>query len=501
MILLTVSGTVILFFLLHNKWTATETSVSLQIDSMLRADHSFESRNIPRRDGGIHQNRFSNLPAVTRTSKDDQRESILDNVDCGKYLKGGCNYENRTDIGMHQLPHRDEMPSKQPRHTGGYMLSFRYYEQQTQGIRNLLQMQCLADSFGMKIVEPFIIRSQFAIPIFNASSTENLTKKYLGLGDLVDMKRWNMETDLKFGYTSISTWEDFLLNAPRKVVAHCIRYRNPPKIQVPIPGFNYQHGCPKGCFTKFTNSMEYLGAFGFELVQKTCSNFIDYAGSVMAGSFMENVMGKYFPGEVTLLVNEFRGFFGLYRLPVLSECGITHNKVNISTLPSLRIRTDTHKYSKLVFQGRPYAAVIARIERIILHLHQNVSGCSQEIVRLLKDLKSSHGISDTFLAMDVGKFGSSGSVRNNFQPYGEILFKSIYANQWSFDEWESSFESIASSDNPAYVANLQRTIAASSRCLILFGGGGFQGMARNLYERFHPDPNSWCIYKICSREV
>ena len=68
-------------------------------------------------------------------------------------------------------------------------------------------------------------------------------------------------------------------------------------------------------------------------------------------------------------------------------------------------------------------------------------------------------------------------------------------------KWESSFESIASSDNPAYVANLQRMIAASSRCLILFGGGGFQGMARNLYERFHPDPKSWCIYKVCSCEV
>ena len=511
LILLAVSGTVILFIVFHGRWTASDTKVSsnsglkVLVDSKLRANVE-SRRNVPNQHdtaGHSHRNRLSrNSAATTYTSKNDQREAApADNADCDKYRKVGCDCENRTDNSMGQLSRHNEISTKYSGRRGGYMLSFRYYEQQTQGIRNLLQMQCLADSFGMKIVEPFIVRSQFVIPIFNASGTENLTKKYLGLSDLVDMKRWNTETHINFGYTAVSTWEEFLLKAPRNIIAHCIKYRNPPKIQVPIPGYHYQHGCPKQCFDKFTKSMEYLGAFGFQLVQKTCSNFIDYAGSVMPEEFMENVMGKYSPNEVTLVVNEFRGFFGFYRLPVLSECGITHNKVNISTLPSSRIRTDAHKYSQLVFKGRPYAAVIARIERIILHLHQNVSECSREIIKLLWDLRSSHDIADTFLAMDVGRFGSSGSARNNFQPYGETLFKSIYGNRWSFDEWESSFESIASSDNPAYVANLQRTIAATSKCLILFGGGGFQSMARNLYERFHPDPNSWCIYKVCNREV
>ena len=46
-------------------------------------------------------------------------------------------------------------------------------------------------------------------------------------------------------------------------------------------------------------------------------------------------MWKYLPGEVTLLVNKFRGFFGLYRLPVISECGIIHNK---STFPHYQVQ-------------------------------------------------------------------------------------------------------------------------------------------------------------------
>ena len=421
-------------------------------------------------------------------------------IECNKdTVKECCEKQGAAvETNDHQLK-AERVTRKLTRHTGGYMLSFRYYEQQTQGTRNLLQMQCLAHSFGMKVVEPFVYKSTFAIPISEVSSTVDLSKKYLSLGDLVDMNQWNTEAHSKFGYTSITSWEDFLLHAPRNIIAHCIRYRNPPKIHVPIPGYNYREGCSDLCFDKFIKSMEYLSAFGFQLVEKTCSNFVDYAGSVTTGSFYENIKGKYLSDEVTVMVNEFRGFFGLYRLPVLSECGILHKSTNVSTLPSPRIRNDALKYSNDVFQGRPYAAVIARIERVILHLHHNVSNCSQEIVSLLKSLEKSHGISDTFLAMDVGKFGSSGSTRNHFQPYGKVLFNSIYGDKWSFKKWEDSFESSASSNNPAYIANLQRTIAASSGCLILFGGGGFQGQAQKLYEIFHPDPKAWCIYKVCSR--
>ena len=492
----------------HGQWTN-----SRPVDSArnLLTHPKFDSDarpNLQNKYGGTNRGSYHDEPSHNHLSKEDggskPNRSLAENdtqysIECAEAIKRKCCQKEAIKVREDHRDSLNELSLKPVRHTGGYMLSFRYYEQQTQGARNLLQMQCLAHSFGMKIVEPFVVKSMFSIPISDISSTGNLSKKFLSLGDLVDMERWNSEASKKFGYSSVASWQDFLLNAPRNVIAHCIRYRNPPNIQVPIPGFNYREGCPSMCYEKFIKSMEYLGAFGFHLVQKTCSNFVDYAGSVTREDFFENVMDKYSSKEVTLIVNEFRGFFGLYRLPVLSECGIIHKKINFSIVPSSRIMSDTHKYSRDVFQGRPYVAVIARIERVILHLHKNVSKCSQEIRGILKDLKSSHGISDTFLAMDVGKFGSSGSMRNNFQPYGELLFKSIYEEQWTFEQWERSFESSASSDNPAYVANLQRTLAASSQCLILFGGGGFQSQARNLYEKLHPDSKSWCIFRVCSK--
>ena len=475
----------------------TDTIISRKASSV----HDLQSGS-KLRTGSINVRRTDNRTNLVAHQPDLLLKNSKDiNLDKKIECEGNPCCEGNDFKGKHLESHH-ELPSKLlTRHTGGYMLSFRYYEQQTQGVRNLLQMQCLAHSFGMRIVEPFVVKSAFQIPILSIPSAENLTKKYLSLSDLVNVRRWNLEAYEKFGYTSIASWGDFLLNAPRKVIVHCIRYHNPPNILVPIPGFNYQNGCPEMCFNKFTRSMEYLGAFGFHVVQRTCSNFVDYAGSVTWDSFFSNIMGEYSSGEVTVLMNEFRGFYGLYRLPVLSQCGIVHHKVNISIMPSLRIIADACKYSSDVFQRRPYAAVVARIERVVLHLHENVTTCSQEIVQILRKLKNSHKISDTFLAMDVGKFGSSGSVKHNLQPLGETLFSNLYGKRWSFHEWETSFENSASSDNPAYVANLQRTIAASSRCLILFGGGGFQNQARKLYETFHADPKSWCIYKVCSREV
>ena len=503
-----VSTVVVLVIAFQGKWTSTATSVPNNIDKKpIQTSKTRFGERFNEDGGGQEGHSQHRLPAgevearPTNLGLEEPAKKKCDEVQTSKCFKDKdlAIVENVNDkkLGGEETSEWTTMP--QSGHKGGYMLSFRYYEQQTQGTRNLLQMQCLAHSVGMRIVEPFVIRSMFSIPISNVSSTEKLSQTYLTLNDLVDMKRWNLEAAKKFGYTSIASWEEFLHKAPRKVVANCIRYRNPPKIPVPIPGFNFREGCPDSCFDRFRKSMEYLGAFSFQLVKSTCSNFVDYAGSVTKESFFENALGTYSPNEVTLLVNEFRGFFGLYRLPINSECGILHNRVNLSTLPSTRIKADAQKYATDVFQGRTYAAVVVRIERIILHLHLNVSNCSQEIVRVLQSLKTSHGISDTFLAMDVGKFGSSGSVRHNFQPYGEVIFNSIYGNQWSFNKWEESFENSSSSSNPAYVANLQRTIAASGSCLILVGGGGFQGQARNLYEKLHPDTKSWCLYKICSR--
>ena len=82
-------------------------------------------------------------------------------------------------------------------------------------------------------------------------------------------------------------------------------------------------------------------------------------------------------------------------------------------LPNERIKTDARNYSKLIFKGHPYATGIARIE--------SYSPPSSECFRVLPRINY-YGTNEVLswyfrhlpIAMDVGKFGSSESARNNF---------------------------------------------------------------------------------------
>ena len=233
------------------------------------------------------------------------------------------------------------------------------------------------------------------------------------------------------------------------------------------------------------------------MVRKSCSDFLNTSEAVTTSDFVKNILGSYKANEVTVLINEFRGF-GLGRLPVASKCG-RHKMTDIPVMPTARIRTDAHKYSKEVFGGRPYVAIMARIESVVFELHHDIEQCAKEVESVLKQLRSSHKLPYTFLAMDVGKFGSGGAARKNLQPHGETLFQSIYQEKWSFKEWEQTFERLSWSNNSAYVANLQRTIAAKGDCLVMVGGRSFQAQARTLYKKFHPDSNSWCVFEVCSK--
>ena len=204
--------------------------------------------------------------------------------------------------------------------------------------------------------------------------------------------------------------------------------------------------------------------------------------------------GNYKPDEVTIVLNDFRGFFGLYRLPVLSNCGIIHHNMNVTVSPSKQILEDARKYIKLNFDNRPYVAIIARIERLVYHLKHNITSCSENVNIVLNEIELNRHSVERFLAMDVGKFGSNGATALN--PAGKVLVKAVYGNAWSFHDWEVSFDPLGNSS--AYIANLQRTIASQADCLIMLGGGSFQKNAKLAYLRNHPDPSSQCIYRVCT---
>ena len=94
----------------------------------------------------------------------------------------------------------------------GYILPFTIFEEQTNGAKNLWQLQILANKLGMKIVEPFAMDSVFLMdrlaPYFNQT---------LRFGDYFDKSTWN-EMAIRHGGNPLVEWENFLSDAPRDVI-------------------------------------------------------------------------------------------------------------------------------------------------------------------------------------------------------------------------------------------------------------------------------------------
>ena len=375
----------------------------------------------------------------------------------------------------------------------GYILALGYYEQQGMAVRNLLQLQCLASSYNNKVVEPFIINSYLGYPFQELSQNS----KALKFSQLIDVDEWNTKTDENYGYHGVAKWDEFLEKAPKPLILVCIMYRNPPKIQLPGSQFDWRTGCPESCMNVFEPGVSYLEKHGFKVVRQVCTNFIDYAGAITPEVFLSNILGlEYQAGYVTIMLNKFRGFFGLYRLQITSECGVKHHKVEFPVLPSPRINKDAIKYHKQFLHNKPYIAILVRLERVVLYNKVKVTQCIKQLNELLKHLEIPD-VSDTLLTMDVGRYGSKGSTKNNLTHYGQDIIKTIYKNKWSFKSWEQSFEKVAYSKEAAYIANLQRTLASKAECFIMAGGGSFQVQAKELYIKEHPDPDKQCIHTVC----
>ena len=378
---------------------------------------------------------------------------------------------------------------------GGFVVALRFWEQQTQALKSLAQLQCLATRMGMQVLEPFLYRSLLGLPSEAAGGGN-----YLHVSDLIDVGVWNREAASTYGLLPLAEWSEFLRNAPRDAILLCVKHRDPSHSRAPS-ALRYTEGCPGTCFHSFGKILKALGRHRgkFRVVKKACANFVDYVGSVSEADFIEDILADHNKQRVTVFINEFRGFYGTFRAQVASYCGVNLHKPNLTVSPSAMIVNDAKKYVDQVLQGERFVAVLVRVERVVLHLNHNITECGQVLRSVLQNLSLQRNVIQQFVAMDVGKFGSRGAIVHHLTPsvYGTVVLDAVYGGSMSFSKWESTFEKYTSRKEGAYVANLQRAIASQAECLVMVGAGGFQGQARSLYEREHPDRRKRCIHKIC----
>lgn len=377
-----------------------------------------------------------------------------------------------------------------PKPAGGFLVVLDYWEKQAEATRSLVQLQCLASRMGLRVVEPFVAQSSPFLGLNrNAFAGHSLL-----LSDLMNVNMWNKETE-GFGLLPLAGWQDFLTNSTsaQDVIIVCMRYRNPPHVRTPAAGFDYRTGCPDECYRTFA----LLSKYGhFRVVRKACANFVDFAGAVGERSFIENVLYHQDYRKVTVILNEFRGFYGMYRTDILSSCGVDFHDSTPTLFPSQTIMKDAQKYVEEKFDNETFIAVLISMEQMIRFEHC-ISECALVLKSLLSNLTQAHRIKHRLFATDV----VDGEHFDQSHGNGNVLLDAVYGESMSYKEWKSTFQRYNTpkvGGDSSYMSNLQRAIASKARCLVLMGGGEFVAQGQFFFERVHLNEGGRkCIHKVC----
>jgi hypothetical protein len=387
-------------------------------------------------------------------------------------------------------------------------MALRYVDQMTGSTLNVFSLMCWADSLSpeksehFKVVEPFLRRSALGLDDQHRIHMNNTVErlKSVTLSDVYDIAEWKRIASLKH-YAPLVSWEQFLKNSPRKMIVverECLNHKKCME-------------CGDGRTKDLLRSIEVLqGRYGFEVVRRVCYPLRAHKNS----EFRALVYADYTPHEVVVVFNSWGGMergLSKFRIPVcdLERC---ERGKQPSVIPlNARLRKDAQRYINKYIKSSHYIGVMVRLEHFYLNHYRFKGKSSEEILHLLVNLydkiltqvnmfRASHKISDVLLTMDCRKQGSVGFQlgRNNhplMSDSASILYKKLYGNSSTLEEWDQSFYNVSSFKTEGYLAMLQKYLAASGTCLITAGGGTFQQTARDIYSRHTPEKKR-CISVI-----
>ena len=396
-------------------------------------------------------------------------------------------------------PHTDSKPAS------GFILAANYYEQQTMGSRNLLQLQCMAKHLNLAVVKPVMKSSFLKTPLEDKAQST-----YLKFEDSFDLDEWVSYAE-KASYASLVGWQEFLNEAPRDVVLVRFKYpflsdikarkRTGPQTQR-AQSDRYQTGCAE----KWPSSSElaYLENKKFRIVRKVCFNFF-YGDMLTLKEFEEHLFGGYSSANVTVVLDAWRGLGSSQRVLIEGVCASVY-PIQEYIQPSQQLVKDAESYIQTYLKGEPYVAIMGRLEMSQLTVHSKeftVSSCLQETVSELLRLRESRHLPGTFISIDIGKYGTKKwryKMNGNMSNSLEKFFRSVYGGGMSVKDWETSFEKASSSRDAGYIGLLQKVIVTRARCIVFAGGGAFQRHALHLYRQLDANRNDEClsIVKYCT---
>ena len=391
------------------------------------------------------------------------------------------------------------------RKSQGYIIPLKLYEQQTAGARNLWGLQLWANKVGMKVVEPFISDNFMSF----APITKNDSNP-IRFSDLYDKYYWNKQC-ISRGCAELVPWEEFLTMASKRIIF------------VQVCGVKSVVTCQTKVIAKTETSVslsineqeiskkiKYFRDHGFKFIRWVSVRFNDSTRMTLQ-DFSQHIFGQYNSSTVTVM---FKNWIGLRKARVnLQDIKYvtSRDSVTIGLLPSKKLVEESQRYLQHVRRSDgKYIGIMVRIERAYKEIHKysltiDEVGVMRECAKNLSSILDLQHYKnwDRTLAIDLGDFGSYGYRRSKkIDKREEVLyddyFKAVYGDSWTIEEFENSFVKYLGTNNPAYIAQIQRTIAARSNCIVLVGGHStFQEAAIAFYQNFHPDVEKQCIIKHC----
>lgn len=397
----------------------------------------------------------------------------------------------------------------------GYILVASFREQQTKASDNLFGLQCWAKTLFVNIVEPFIENSHFVVPM--SSDQSNL----LRYRDIFDLDVWQLLT-AQYKFAPLASWSSFLTKAPRQLIVVRFKYLTAKMSKVrksskeSVTHFAVNSGYKEGCDmnAEFSRKIQYLRSeHKFTVIREVCFNFA-LGDELTLFQFNRHLYGGIGPKTVSVLMEEWRGLGSLdngKRVILFDACTSSKYVQSMTyTWPSQQLICDAKKYRQKYLKTANYISLMVRTEKILsLNSSQEfMANCLNETLKAWRELVDSTGMKTTFLAMDIGNYGSNSLVEQNgdskYYPFLDLykeFIRKLFGHLATIRTWELGFEDTSLTHDAGYIGSLQKTLAAQSKCMVFAGGGTFQRHAQHIYERINHGKRKPCLKILhkCSR--
>ncbi|XP_065919907.1 uncharacterized protein [Dysidea avara] len=454
------------------------------------------------------------LKGTTLTQEDDVLHRNVKEVSNRRNHQGGTNGKKLIKPVAKNSPGKTFLPPHiaSQHKSQGYILPYRLYEQQTAATRNLWGLQYFANSVNMKVVEPFVSKNTFNFqPIVEGATNP------MRFGDIYDMEFWNNQTT-EHGCAELVAWEEFLLNAPKTtiLVFTCNgNARSPTGLFKKVDNPNRITGNRQCSGTDFpAQALKFFRDLGFQFVREVCIKFSSSIPMSME-KFSQYMLGTHNSNSVTLIFALWHGIRHT-RDNLKAPSFRTDNTVMVGLLPSKTMMRFSKEYIKRFNpSGGKYYGVMVRVERVYKWARKADALTDNDVVQYMVKCATNltqylniHPEWSRTLAIDLGQYGSLCYRRskNSMKPEETLydaFFNSVFGNySLTISEFENTFKKYLNFDNAVVIAQLQRTVAVTSDCLVLVGGSSnFQVGALAMYEKLHPNKEDQCIIKHCYRGV